>query len=124
MAPNDGGAADRIDVVQSWVVTASWIGIESSLRRTTPSASGQTIAIACPLLAPDGQHQSAWHTQRPQRKITCVRMRAPGRPGGCPYEVAMIRLMTIRLAGQTIRWANPTERETAQRINVEQILAT
>ncbi|MFF5074825.1 transposase, partial [Micromonospora olivasterospora] len=39
-------------------------------------------------------------------------------------KVAMIRLMTIRLAGQTIRWANATEREAAQRINVERLLAT
>lgn len=39
-------------------------------------------------------------------------------------KVAMIRLMTIRLAGQAIRWANATEREAAQRINVERLLAT
>ncbi|MEU0156069.1 hypothetical protein ABZ071_30075, partial [Micromonospora fulviviridis] len=38
-------------------------------------------------------------------------------------KVAMIRLMTIRLAGQNIRWSNATEREAARRINAEQIIA-
>jgi transposase len=39
-------------------------------------------------------------------------------------KIAMIRLMTIRLAGQNIRWSNATEREAVRRINVEQLIAT
>jgi transposase len=39
-------------------------------------------------------------------------------------KIAMIRLMTIRLAGQTIRWGNAIEREAARRINVEQLITT
>ncbi|MEU0154392.1 hypothetical protein ABZ071_21185, partial [Micromonospora fulviviridis] len=37
-------------------------------------------------------------------------------------KIAMIRLMTIRLAGQAIRWANATEREAARRINAERLI--
>ena len=37
-------------------------------------------------------------------------------------KIAMIRLMTIRLAGQTIRWNNAIEREAARRINAEQLI--
>jgi hypothetical protein len=37
-------------------------------------------------------------------------------------KVAMIRLMTIRMAGQAVRWNNATEREAARRINVERLL--
>lgn len=37
-------------------------------------------------------------------------------------KVAMIRLMTIRLAGQTIRWSNATEREAARRIDAERLI--
>jgi transposase len=37
-------------------------------------------------------------------------------------KVAMIRLMTIRLAGQTVRWTNATEREAVRRINAEQLI--
>ncbi|MGC4857517.1 transposase, partial [Micromonospora sp. DT4] len=37
-------------------------------------------------------------------------------------KIAMIRLMTMRLAGQTIRWTNATEREAARRINAEQLI--
>ncbi|QOC89782.1 IS5 family transposase [Micromonospora craniellae] len=39
-------------------------------------------------------------------------------------KVAMIRLMTIRLAGQAVRWSNTTEREAARRINAERLIAT
>jgi transposase len=38
-------------------------------------------------------------------------------------KVAMIRLMTARLAGQTIRWNNATEREAARRLTIEGIIA-
>jgi transposase len=38
-------------------------------------------------------------------------------------KVAMIRLMTIRLAGQAVRWTNATEREATRRINAERLLA-
>lgn len=38
-------------------------------------------------------------------------------------KVAMIRLMTIRLAGQAVRWTNATERETTRRINAERLIA-
>lgn len=38
-------------------------------------------------------------------------------------QIAMIRLMTMRLAGQSIRWSNATEREAARRINAEQLIA-
>ena len=38
-------------------------------------------------------------------------------------KVAMIRLMTIRMAGQAVRWNNATEREAARRINAERLLA-
>jgi hypothetical protein len=38
-------------------------------------------------------------------------------------KIAMIRLMTIRLAGQAVRWSNATEREAARRINAEQLIA-
>ena len=38
-------------------------------------------------------------------------------------KTAMIRLMTIRLAGQTTRWSNATEREAARRLTVETQLA-
>jgi transposase len=37
-------------------------------------------------------------------------------------KVAMIRLMTIRLACQATRWNNATEREAARRINAERLL--
>lgn len=37
--------------------------------------------------------------------------------------IAMIRLMTMRLAGQTIRWSNATEREAARRIDTERLIA-
>lgn len=39
-------------------------------------------------------------------------------------KIAMIRLMTRRLAGQAIRWTNATEREAARRINAERLLTT
>jgi hypothetical protein len=35
----------------------------------------------------------------------------------------MIRLMTSRLACQTIRWSNATESEAARRINAERFIA-
>lgn len=38
-------------------------------------------------------------------------------------KVAMIRLMTIRLACQAARWNNATEREAARRMNAERLLA-
>jgi transposase len=38
-------------------------------------------------------------------------------------KIAMIRLMTLRLAGQTTRWSNATEREAARRLTVETQLA-
>jgi transposase len=38
-------------------------------------------------------------------------------------KIAMIRLMTRRLAGQAIRWTNATEREAARRISAERLLA-
>lgn len=38
-------------------------------------------------------------------------------------KVAMIRLMAIRLAGQSVTWANATEREAARRIKIETQLA-
>ncbi|RFS39337.1 IS5 family transposase [Micromonospora craniellae] len=39
-------------------------------------------------------------------------------------KVAMIRLMTIRLADRPIRWSNATDREAARRINAEQLITT
>jgi transposase len=39
-------------------------------------------------------------------------------------KLAMIRLMAIRLAGQTVRWSNAIEREAARRLTVETQLAT
>lgn len=38
-------------------------------------------------------------------------------------KIAMIRLMTIRLAGQAVRWTNATEREAALRIDAERLIA-
>jgi hypothetical protein len=38
-------------------------------------------------------------------------------------KVAMIRLMTLRLAGQTTCWTNATEREAARRLTIEGQLA-
>ncbi len=38
-------------------------------------------------------------------------------------KVAMIRLMTARLAGDTTRWSNTTEREAARRLTIEDIIA-
>jgi transposase len=38
-------------------------------------------------------------------------------------KLAMIRLMAIRLAGQTIQWSNATEREAARRLTIETQLA-
>jgi hypothetical protein len=38
-------------------------------------------------------------------------------------KVAMIRLMTARLAGETICWSNATERNAARRLTIEGILA-
>jgi transposase len=38
-------------------------------------------------------------------------------------KIAMIRLMTRRIAGQAVRWTNATEREAARRINAERLLA-
>jgi transposase len=38
-------------------------------------------------------------------------------------KIAMIRLMVTRLAGQTVRWSNATEREAARRLNLEADLA-
>ena len=38
-------------------------------------------------------------------------------------KLAMIRLMTLRLAGQTTRWSNTTEREAARRLTIEAQLA-
>jgi hypothetical protein len=38
-------------------------------------------------------------------------------------KIAMIRLMTARLAGQAVRWSNATEREAARRLTVEAHLA-
>jgi len=38
-------------------------------------------------------------------------------------KIAMIRLMTLRLAGQTTRWSNATEREATRRLTVEAQLA-
>ena len=38
-------------------------------------------------------------------------------------KVAMIRLMATRLAGQSVTWANATEREAARRIKIETQLA-
>ena len=38
-------------------------------------------------------------------------------------KVAMIRLMATRLAGQSVRWANATEREAARRMKIETQLA-
>ncbi len=37
-------------------------------------------------------------------------------------KVAMIRLMAIRLAGQTVRWSNATEREATRRIDAERLI--
>jgi transposase len=37
--------------------------------------------------------------------------------------IAMIRLMATRLAGQTVRWSNATEREAARRLSLETRLA-
>jgi transposase len=37
-------------------------------------------------------------------------------------KLAMIRLMTIRLAGQQVRWSNATEREAARRLNAERLI--
>ncbi|MFC7242662.1 IS5 family transposase [Catellatospora aurea] len=39
-------------------------------------------------------------------------------------KLAMIRLMTRRLAGHTVRWSNATEREAARRLNAERLLNT
>ena len=39
-------------------------------------------------------------------------------------KLAMIRLMAIRLAGQTVRWSNAVEREAARRLTLETQLAT
>ncbi|MFD0594144.1 transposase [Catellatospora coxensis] len=39
-------------------------------------------------------------------------------------KLAMIRLMTRRLAGQAVRWSNATEREAARRLNAERLLNT
>lgn len=38
-------------------------------------------------------------------------------------KIAMIRLMSTRLAGQAVRWSNATEREAARRLNQETQLA-
>src|SRR5213076_1052497 len=38
-------------------------------------------------------------------------------------KLAMIRLMTLRLAGQTTRWSNTTEREASRRLTIETQLA-
>jgi transposase len=38
-------------------------------------------------------------------------------------KIAMIRLMTLRLAGQTTRWSNATERQAARRLTIETQLA-
>ncbi len=38
-------------------------------------------------------------------------------------KIAMIRLMTLRLAGQTTRWSNATEREATRRLTIEAQLA-
>jgi transposase len=38
-------------------------------------------------------------------------------------KIAMVRLMTIRLAGQTTRWSNATDREAARRLTIETHLA-
>lgn len=38
-------------------------------------------------------------------------------------KIAMIRLMALRLAGQTVRWSNAVEREAARRLTVEAQLA-
>ncbi|GAA2845655.1 IS5 family transposase [Actinoplanes cyaneus] len=37
-------------------------------------------------------------------------------------KVAMIRLMTIRLAGQAVRWSNAIDREAARRIDAERLI--
>ena len=37
-------------------------------------------------------------------------------------KIAMIRLMTIRLAGQQVRWSNATRREAARRIDAERLI--
>jgi transposase len=38
-------------------------------------------------------------------------------------KIAMIRLMTLRLAGQTVRWSNAIDREAARRLNAERLIA-
>ena len=38
-------------------------------------------------------------------------------------KLAVIRLMTLRLAGQTTRWSDATEREAARRLTIEGQLA-
>jgi hypothetical protein len=38
-------------------------------------------------------------------------------------KIAMIRLMSTRLAGQAVHWSNATEREAAHRLNLEAQLA-
>lgn len=37
-------------------------------------------------------------------------------------KIAMIRLMTIRLAGQQVCWSNATAREAARRIDAERLV--
>lgn len=38
-------------------------------------------------------------------------------------KIAMIRLMALRLAGQSIRWSNATQRQAARRVTIETHLA-
>jgi hypothetical protein len=38
-------------------------------------------------------------------------------------KIAMIRLMTLRLAGQTTTWSNTTQRQAAHRLTIETKLA-
>ena len=44
-------------------------------------------------------------------------------PAEAIIKVAMIRFMATRLAGQSVTWANATEREAARRIKIETQLA-
>lgn len=110
----DGGYANSIDSsLLSWAKTK--LGILLEIVRRTDDVKGFKVLPRRWVV----ERTLGWLVRNRRLARDYERLTANSE---AMIKVAMIRLMTIRLAGHTVRWTNATNREAARRLTAEQLI--